>query len=321
MIEVLGELLCQPGFPCGLSLDEAVTILDGLSGRDLGSGMRALRGLRSVIHLDNARVDSRPKDLFVHSSFVEFLENPHLSLDFTVRPGKALKRLASRCLDFMSSITLDSKAPDELYVRYAVVNWAWLWYWCSHEVLAISNSRQPRAIPPEWLEMCQRLLSIDLVACFVLAFTPGPKVADKQFFPLYIAKNGPKHFLIEALSDDIYPSEPIAQQAVLHVATSFTSAILHLLKPVHLDGGGWSETFAEAVLRYLGAVLNIWGKDLDNDEWSHDAIVLALKTLLHESPVDFVSLRQRIVEWNKEQHLFPQEGLERFFGCACSADD
>jgi hypothetical protein len=319
MIEVLGELLCEPDFPAGIGLDEAVTILDGFSGRDLGSGMRALRGLHSVIHLDNAWVSTRHEALVVHSSFAEFLKNPQLSLNFTICPEKALKRLVSGCLDCMSSITLYSKAPDALHVRYAVVYWPWLWWRCCCEMFATSNRRQSWAIIlPEWLGMCQRLLSIDLVACFVLAFTPGPQVIEDSFhFPLGIAKNGPEHFLIGGLDNDTYHSEPLAQQAVLHVTTSFAAAILHRLKSAHIDGGGWSAIFAMAVNYYLHVGLDICKEEPD-DDWS---VVLALKTLLRESPADFVSLKQRIVECNEELHWFPREGCDRFFDYICSDND
>jgi hypothetical protein len=323
MIDVLGELLCDGlDFHSSLSLDEVVTILDSLGGREPGSGMKAIRGLHSVLHLDSTTDGHRPQDLFIHSSFVEFLQNPHLSLNITVHPRKALKRLVSGCLDCMSSITLYSKASDEPHVRYAVVHWSWLWRdWCSQLMPSISDSRQPRAIPPEWLEMCQRLLSVDLVACFVLAFASGPQIIDLSHFPPYIANNGPKHSLVKHIRDDLYHSEPIAHQAVLHVATSFTAAILHRLKETHLDGGRWSVRFADAVWCYLDEVIDIWGKEPD-DDWSHDAVVLALKTLLRASPVDFVSLRQRIVEWNEKcSHIVPEQVLDRFFDYICSDND
>jgi hypothetical protein len=325
MIEVLGELLCGPSFPRGLGLDAAITILDGFSGRDLGSGMRALRGLRSVIHLDNAWASTRPKHLFVHSSFVEFLRNPHLSLNFAICPGKALKRLVSGCMDRMSSITLYSKAPDEPHVRYAVVHWPWLWWdWCSELMPAIGNSHQPGAIPPEWLEMCQRVLSVDLVACFVLAFTPSSWLIEEAFyFPDGVAKNGPEHFLIAGLGNVTYHSEPLAQQAVWHATTSFTAAILHLLKPAHIVGGGWSAIFADALHSYLDEVVDIYKEEPECD-WSHDAVVLALKTLRRESPTDFASLQQTTVKWRLESKASregQEQALNRFFDYICSDND
>jgi hypothetical protein len=271
--------------------------------------MRALRGLRSVIHLDNARVSAEPQEVFVHSSFAEFLENPHLSLNFSVQTEKALERLLSRCLDCMSSITLYSKASDKLHIRYAVVNWAWLWM-CSCENFAISDS-----IPPEWLEMYERLRSIDidLVACFVLAFTPGSEVTEGPHFPYTMAKNSRQHFLTEVLGDDIYASEPIAQQAVLHATASLTAAILHVLKPAHLDGGGWSGIFVDAVAKYLAGIVNVFGP-WPNPNWHHDAVVLALKALLRESPADFASLREKVVEHVYRSH----DWCKRLFDYVCS---
>jgi hypothetical protein len=272
------------------------------------------------------RVGLQSRGPFVHSSFVEFLRNPQLSLNFTVREGNAAKRLASGCLACMSSVTSYS-TPDELHVQYTVLNWAWFWESWNGRLspLAIRDSDQRRAIllELEWLEMCQRLLSIDLVACFVVAFTPDFEVATKRYFFSTITKNGPEHFLIPYRGDDIYHSEPLAQQAVLHVATSFTAAILHLLKPAHLDGGGCSKIFVAAVWSHLHDILKIWGTK-PHDVWSHDAVVLALKTLLRESPADFVSLRQRIVEYEIEQSIFdlPEvEVLNRFFDYICSDND
>jgi hypothetical protein len=183
---------------------------------------------------------------------------------------------------------------------------------------AIGDSHQPWAIPPEWLGMCQRLLSVDLVACFVLAFTPSPSFNDLMFyFPEVIANNGPEHFLIEGLGNDTYHSEPLAQQAVRHVTTSFTAAILHQLQSAHIDSGRWSVIFANAVCRYLQEVLDIRKEELD-DDWSHDTVVLALKTLLRESPADFASLRQRVVESDEAQFYSIQGGLNRFFDWVCS---
>jgi hypothetical protein len=320
MMEVLGELLCDHVYfrhSLSLSLNETVTIFDGLSGRDLDSGMRALRGLRSVIHLDNvnARVSAQPEDIFVHLSFAEFLNNPHLSLNFTIRPEQALKRLVLGCLDCMSSITLYSKASDEPHVLYAVVDWPWLWWRCSCEMFA-SNSRQSRTILPEWLEMCQRLLSVDLVACFVLAFTCGSQVIEGiSCFPFVIAKNRPGHFLIKYLGDGTYHSEPLAQQAVLHVTTSFTAAILHLLKSVHINGSGWSAIFAEAVSCYLYEVVDIY-KEGPGDDWSHDAVVLALKAILRESPTDFASLREKVA--GRTGSSYSRHCYNRFFYYVCS---
>jgi hypothetical protein len=134
-----------------------------------------------------------------------------------------------------------------------------------------------------------------------------------------VAKNGPEHFLIEGLGNDTYHSEPLAQQAVLHVTTSLTAAILHRLKSAHIGGGGWSVIFPGAVCDYLNEVLDV--RKTEPDDWNHDAVVLALKALLRESPADFVSLRQRILEYDKKLYFFHQERLDRFFDYICSDND
>jgi hypothetical protein len=166
--------------------------------------------------------------------------------------------------------------------------------------------------------MCQRLLSVDLVACFVVAFTPGPQlIEESSYVTVSIAKNGPEHFLISAFGNGTYHSEPLAQQAVLHVTTSFTAAILHRLKSAHVDGGRWSVSFAEAVTCYLYEVVDIYKEEPD-DDWSHDAVVLALKTLLRESPADFVSLRKKV--GGLKGHP-ARRRRDRFFDYICSDND
>jgi hypothetical protein len=185
-------------------------------------------------------------------------------------------------------------------------------------MFAISNSQ---AIQPEWLEMCQRLLSVDLVACFALAFAPSPRVIGEfAGFPSHIMKNGPGNFLIPTRPDHLltkdlgkaitYHSEPRAQQVVLHVTTSLTAAILHQLKLAHIAGGGWSKIFANVVHCYLLEVTDIYKGE--PDDWSHDAVVLALKTLLCESPADFAILREE-VSGQKDDPLSSRHWFDRFF--------
>ncbi|KAJ2915792.1 hypothetical protein MD484_g4638, partial [Candolleomyces efflorescens] len=80
MVEVLGELMAcdeyELGFSDVASLDEVVSLFNGLSGRDPGSGTRAIRGLHSILNTS--------RSWFIHSSFPEFLRNPDLSLEFAV---------------------------------------------------------------------------------------------------------------------------------------------------------------------------------------------------------------------------------------------
>ena len=107
---------------------------------------------------------------------------------------------------------------------------------------------------------------------------------------------------------------------LLHVATSYTAAISHRLKSAHLDSGGWSEIFVEAVLHHLSDVADI---ERELDYWSHDAVVLALKALQRESPADLASLRQTVMKqiYPEGPSNFIWEGFSWFFDYICSDID
>ena len=94
----------------------------------------------------------------------------------------------------------------------------------------------------------------------------------------------------------IYHSEPLAQQAVLHLTHSFTAAICHFLKPAHLGSGGWSKAFVDAVVWYLNDRVD-QVKNWPGD-WRCDTVIQSLKTLCGESDADFFRLRGAIYkEW------------------------
>ncbi|KAJ2911894.1 hypothetical protein MD484_g8521, partial [Candolleomyces efflorescens] len=288
MVEVLGELMAFTGdnlqFPHRASLDGVVRILDGLSGRDPGSGMRAIRGLHSMLDT------SYSGNWFIHSSFPEFLQNPDLSLEFAVDDReKVLQRLLSGCLDCLSTITLGStEAVDELHVQYALFNWPWVWdSWTP-------TDSEPTA-EAEWSYMFRKLLTVDLMACFVHAFSlPDVNRPFAIDYPSALGTPGSNSLMFEDGAEDIYDSEPLAQQAVLHLTHSFTAAICHILKPADLGSGRWSETFVTEVAYYLrdrvGKAEN-WP-----DDWRCDTVVQSLKTLRRESNADFVRLKEGVYE-------------------------
>jgi hypothetical protein len=86
-----------------------------------------------------------------------------------------------------------------------------------------------------------------------------------------------RNCVIPCEAEAIYHSEPLAQQAVLHVIGSMTAAILHLLEPTHLGSGRWTSIFIDTVHDYLEVVVDLEGKG--PDDWSHDTVVQSLKTL------------------------------------------
>ncbi|KAJ2915782.1 hypothetical protein MD484_g4654, partial [Candolleomyces efflorescens] len=294
MVEVLGELMASDEydlrFSHGAPLDEVVPIFDGLSGRDPGSGMRAIRGLHSMLNT------SYSGNWFIHSSFPEFLRNPDLSLEFAVddKEKVVFQRLLSGCLDCLSTITLGStEALDELHVQYALFNWQWVWYdW----VYLTDSGPTGKA---ERSDICRKLLSVDLMACFVHAFSLPD---DKRLFIYHSATlgvPGSNNFMFEDGAKDIYDSEPLAQQAVLHLTHSFTAAICHILKPARLGSGGWSKTFVNAVAQYLKERVEQAGDW--SDDWRCDTVIQSLKTLRRESNADFVRLKEDIDEFCEEK--------------------
>ncbi|KAJ2915781.1 hypothetical protein MD484_g4655, partial [Candolleomyces efflorescens] len=291
MVEVLGELIIPKyglDFFSVTSLDEVVSIFDGLVGRDPGSGMRAIRGLHSM--LNTSGTDS----WFIHSSFPEFLKNPDLSLEFTIDQAKTSQRLLLGCLDSLSTITLGStEMLDELHIQYALFQWPWLW---DHWVYLTCSG--PKA-GPECSEMCRKLLTVDLMACFVHA-SSLPDV-DRPFeilYPSSLGTPGSNNFIFSDGAEAIYDSEPLAQQVVLHVTHSLTAAICHILRPAHLGSGRWSETFLGAVSGYL--VLRVEQAERWPDDWRCDTVVRSLKTHQRESNTGFVRLKEDIDAWCKE---------------------
>ncbi|KAJ2912476.1 hypothetical protein MD484_g7936, partial [Candolleomyces efflorescens] len=298
MAEVLGELIISKfrlKFPHEASLGQAVPIFDSLSGRDPGSGIRAIRGLHSVLNTSGLG------DWFIHSSFPEFLQNPDLSLEFSADgPQKSSNRLLSGCLDCLSTITLAStEALDEPHVRYALFKWPSVWMPWS--IWTTSGS----TVKPEWSEMWRKLLAVDLMACFVHALSlPDVEGPLGTAYHDYLGSPGSENLTFRYGDKAIdYDREPLAQQAVLHITRSLTAAICHLLEPAHLVSGGWSGAFAKAVAEFLDMKVKrpeIW-KDGDGSCY---AIVQSLKTLRRESIDDFVRLRTRVQDWCNHYHRF-----------------
>ncbi|RXW19497.1 hypothetical protein EST38_g6358 [Candolleomyces aberdarensis] len=137
MIEVLEDLLASKSyFDPGIDqLPAAMKILDHLSGRTPGRGMKAIRGLHAVVRLTPEKGGAEEgagdhprtlKDYFIHSSFVEFLQTPEVSREFAVDGRKSFRRLLSGCLESLSSVTLDTKV-DAQHLRFALTAWPTFW--------------------------------------------------------------------------------------------------------------------------------------------------------------------------------------------------
>ncbi|KAJ2922611.1 hypothetical protein H1R20_g14473, partial [Candolleomyces eurysporus] len=290
MIEVLEEIVAldEGGISGHLDMERAFSIVDHLSGRVPGTGMKAVRGLHAVLNLSGEKdcMGNRVSGLriFTHSSFPEFLLDPHLFLEFRVNVQKGRERLLSGCLRYLSSITLDSKV-DADHIRFAVADWTWLWFCWVH------RWRERASETPMLLNMFQKLLSIDLMPCFVHPFTLGDpdEVGSSGGFVTAISNAGTDNCIIPlgAAGRTLYNSEPLARQAVSHVTACYKAAVVHLLKTYIPYSNYYNILFICAVSGFLTDLRILLGKPGD---WGSDTVVHALNALKRESPEHFVKL-------------------------------
>ncbi|KAJ2922617.1 hypothetical protein H1R20_g14481, partial [Candolleomyces eurysporus] len=166
-----GILASEWCFSQRTSISAALRLLDRISGRAPGRGMKVLRALHAVLRPVDGEDDAqdpnpRALDFFVHSSFAEFLENPQLSQQFSVDRQQGYKRLSLGCLECMSSITMQSVvwgSEPEDHIRFAVMNWAWFW-----AVWKPINEE-------EYLECLPKFLRVNLTASIVQALSLEPQ--------------------------------------------------------------------------------------------------------------------------------------------------
>lgn len=262
MIEVLEDILgCSEWF--GVNLRRAIAISDRLGGRPPGKGLRAIRTLHAVLRLTEADTQHAPLDfsLFIHSSFVEFLSDARLSLEFAIDRGKGVHRILSGCLDCMSTITPESNELETDHVIFAVQSWPMLlksiWY---------SNvDAQP------YLDFVKRILSIDLLTCSKIALTSMDRVPPAAFdkdFNNMILPQGSALFM---------KAKPLIKEAIAHVASSYHASLANIL--LSRRPYPWLNY---VLLSYVLESLKRWCRS--QSDWESEPLVRALKTLQRESP-------------------------------------
>jgi hypothetical protein len=301
MIEVLEDLKGSEGtFNADkIDLDRAVSILDHLSGRVPGAGMKAIRGLHAVLNLtgsannDYLGIGRSCLRYFIHSSFNEFLSDPRLSQEFQVDCMKGSVRLLSGCLHPMPSIALASQL-DADHLRYAVMAWTPIWYrWANSRFSTLSPTELA-----EFLAMFQKLLGVDLTPYFVHAFT-HPDLDEVVYDPelnVLISEAGgenciiPYHHPSEA---SLYASQPLAQQAVSHIRASYEAAVHHLLK-THHPTKHYNASFFIALAEFLFD-FTIHTGQIGTKCWDPTRIFDAMKTLKRESPEHFRELMEGVL--------------------------
>jgi hypothetical protein len=285
LVEVLEDIsvaTIDRHFNVNAGLRRALTTLDSVSGRAPGCGVRAIRGLHGVLHLSkstNATNTALWLDPFIHSSFVEFLMNPTLSLEFAIDVGRGRRRLLRHCIECISAITSESKKEvEEDHIQYALLAFRPLWVkgWWSDDELRLHEA--------EYVKMVKMLLVVDLTTCFIKVFTrretcltPTHPSCRRLAFS-YIAPKpiGP---IDCKFGEDVLA---LVEQAFCHVQSSLKAALLSLLHQFRRNqksGYWWSPEFPEGLEFYL---LWLCEPKTNSIRWESDEIVNALRKLRHE---------------------------------------
>ncbi|RXW16670.1 hypothetical protein EST38_g9184 [Candolleomyces aberdarensis] len=283
IVKVLEDLVeTQWLFSGSTSIPRALNILDPLSGRAAGSGVRALRGLHAVLHLPTASLP-RPLEWFIHSSFITFLRIPQFSLEFTIDRKKAYRRLLRGCLNTMSTITLQSVCED--HHHFALLTWTFLWW------LLWDYEYKP-SDDAEYFSMLKKLLESDFEACFFKTFTSH----ERQFIlsrpPGDLYYPGPNNFIVPSSARYVYDSDSLVQQAVSRLHTSGEDVLVSLISQPSPTGGAYSvETFVSHLVGYMVAFTR---RAEGVKDWESNKVLQALKKLRREDQKSFDLLADRI---------------------------
>ncbi|KAJ2922706.1 hypothetical protein H1R20_g14385, partial [Candolleomyces eurysporus] len=306
MIDVLEEVyeacFC---FDQYVSMHEVVSIFDNLVGRVPGAGMRAIRGLHAVLR--SLSGGGQIVDVFfIHRSFPEFLLDRRSAQEFHIDREKGLRRLLLGCLRSISSFTLDSKV-DEDHLRFALTSWRFL---CGQWIAELSSTRPDTAeYRAEVVEMLGKLLDIDLVACFVHAFTLYSAAQATLDSSPDLCKDDSSNYLISDAHAGVYESNTLVKRAVSHVVTAQKAAVLHVLQTQTLIVNECCTHLPLAVYELLRELSDRPG------DWNSDSVVHALKTLRQASSDLFDNLMAGVEEKSQEdldEGTFEDEENERY---------
>ncbi|KAJ2922709.1 hypothetical protein H1R20_g14386, partial [Candolleomyces eurysporus] len=292
MIDVLEAICAVPDcFDVGVGIHQAVGVFDHIVGRVPGAGMKAIRGLHAVLRSQTIEDDS-VETFFIHRSFHEFLRDPCSSQEFHIDEEKGLRRLLLGCLHSMSFITLHRRV-DEDHVRFALGSWSSLF----SDWNGLLRGTQPDTAEyrVEVVEMVQKLLEIDLTACFVHTFTLDFAFRWKLRLSFLLCNDDRSNGIIISAYPGVYESNILVKSAISHVVASHNAAIVHVLQSHTLIANGWCTYFPGAVYEHL------WKLSSRPEGWDSDRVVRALKTLRQASSDVFDSLMAAIEDESQEQ--------------------
>ncbi|RXW21875.1 hypothetical protein EST38_g3975 [Candolleomyces aberdarensis] len=289
MGRVLEEILAAGHLFYRGDVPAALDILDRLSGRPPGRGIKTLRPLHAVICLsrNNPRIFG-DSPFFYHSSFAEFLKDQSQPLpDVTINVQKGLSRVLAGCLKAMSAITIDVQVREE-HVRFSLGNWPGLW-------------RQCEPIPDVDLSShLKALLATDLTACFVQTMMDDGHL-DGLFHCLYGLYHPIRNLIVHDKRFPFYLL--LVRDVVSHVRSSVEACFKHVLNPEYFTKNRINRfILSKHLLAYISEIS-------DSDAWpASDNVVQALRGLLEKEENLFKQLEEGVKEhWRSllaVRHMF-----------------
>ncbi|RXW17754.1 hypothetical protein EST38_g8106 [Candolleomyces aberdarensis] len=226
MMEVLGEVMITNSIHLhfeNYAHNAALGVLDRLSRRPPHCGVKALRPLHAVLWVGRGYEDSPIFELFIHSSFREFLESSHLSFEFAADTSKAKARLLSTMLDRMTSITTDtigSKLEDN-GVLLALESWCSLWGLGKKTLLKSKTT---------YSDLMNKVIALDLTACIIQTYCSLRPEAFSDYSPVEKLFDPSKFFIESMESDGCADTLSIAHKVTSHAQSSLDSAITFMLQ-------------------------------------------------------------------------------------------
>ncbi|RXW17756.1 hypothetical protein EST38_g8104 [Candolleomyces aberdarensis] len=226
MMEVLGEVIVSYDINFeDEAHNAALGVLDRLSRRPSGSGVKALRPLHAVLKVGKGNEDELIRFLFIHSSFEEFLKSPHLSFEFSVDANKANARLLSTMLDRMTSITTDTVGSELEYgVEFALHRWCYSWARGRRTFLKSQTT---------YLPLLNKIIALDLTACIIQTYCSLNQELCGGYSPLDYLLEGrkPSKFFVKSMNlDGCADTLSIAQKVTSHTRSSLDSAFTFMLQ-------------------------------------------------------------------------------------------